>query len=302
MSLNDNSRLLTAPSSRLALAAGATTAGLVLIGAALLPLHGLVAGVGVLASVTLSLLLQYGGRTQNPVVLPTDLEVPLLLASDEVLYDRYRRISALLVKVSQRNDVVYRDIALDQLDKIIAQLTTLAAGSVVYHSTETWRIAYELLLRSPGAYLYRSVAWIKDANYWQDEPGRKSLQINFELHEQERLNIERIAIVADELWPESDLLPVEPVQGWLHSHHVRGVWIKLVRESALRSEPDLLADVGIYGSRALGVQELDQQGRTARFVLTFDFAKVIEAEAKWNRLCVYAESYSVHLDRSRPVG
>lgn len=302
MSQNDRPRPPLPRANRLALAAGATSAGMVLIGAAFLPLHGLVAGVGVLTSVTLGLLFQLGGRAQTPVVLPTDLEIPLLLASDEVLYDRYRRISALLVKVSQRNDLVYHDIALGQLDKIIAQLTTLAAGSVVYHSTETWRIAYELLLRSPGAYLYRSVAWIKDANYWQDEPGRKSLQVNFELHEQERLNIERIAIVADELWPAAHPLPAEPIRGWLHSQHVRGMWLKLVRESALCSEPDLLADIGIYGSRALGVQELDEHGRTARFVLTFDFAKVAEAEARWNRLCVYAESYGVHLDRPHTVG
>lgn len=302
MSLIDRPKHWMTPAQRFALAAGATSAGAVLVGAAFLPLAGLVASVGVLTSVTMGLLLQISPRSQASVVLPADLETLLLLASDEVLYDRYRRIAALLVKVSQRQDLVFRDIALDQLDKFIPQLTTLAAGSVVYHTTETWRIAYELLLRSPGAYRYRSVAWIKDANYWQDEPGRKSLQVNFELHEQERLNIERIAIIADDLWPASDPLPVEPVRGWLHSQHVRGMWLKLVRESALCMEPDLLADIGIYGSRALGVQELDEQGRTARFVLTFDFAKVTEAEARWNRLCVYAKSYGEHLDRIPLVG
>lgn len=301
MSLFDRiSRLLT-PANRLAWAAGLTTSGAVLLSSVLLPLHGLVAGVGVLMSVTLGMLLQFGRRTQTPIVLPTDLQTPLLLASDELFYDRYRRISALLVTVSQRNDIVYRDIALDHLDTIIVQLTTLAAGSVVYHNTETWRLAYELLLRSPGTYLYRSVAWVRDANYWQDEPGRKSLQVNFELHEQGRLNIERIAIVADELWPAADWLPSEPVCSWLHSQHLRGICLKLVRESALQSEPELLADIGIYGSRAVGIQELDEHGRTARFVLTFDFAKIAEAETRWNRLSVYAASYCLHLDRICPV-
>lgn len=301
MSLNDRQRPVLTRSNRLALAAAAASTGLILTGAAFLPLAGLVSVVGVLSSVLLGLLLHFGGRTHAPVVLPTDLETPLLLASDELFYDRYRRISALLVTVSQRNDLVYRDIALDHLDTIVVQLATLAAGSVVYHNTETWRLAYELLLRSPGTYLYRSVAWVKDANYWQDEPGRKSLQVNFELQEQGRLNIERIAIVADQLWPAADWLPSEPVCSWLHSQHLRGICLKLVRESALQSEPELLADIGIYGSRAVGIQELDEHARTARFVLTFDFAKVAEAEARWNRLSVYAESYCLHLDRICPV-
>ena len=34
--------------------------------------------------------------------------------------------------------------------------------------------------------------------------------------------------------------------------------------------PDLLADFGIYGDRAVGTQELDEQSRTVRFTLSFD--------------------------------
>ena len=83
---------------------------------------------------------------------------------------------------------------------------------------------------------------------------------------------------------------------------MRGIWVKIVRESALRQEPDLIADIGIYGSRALGTQELDEQCRTVRFVLSFDFAKVTEAEARWNRLSVYAKSYSGYLDRDGQLG
>ena len=48
------------------------------------------------------------------------------------------------------------------------------------------------------------MAWVKNANYWQDEPGRKSMAVNFELNDAEQLNIERIAIIADELWPVDD--------------------------------------------------------------------------------------------------
>ena len=79
--------------------------------------------------------------------------------------------------------------------------------------------------------------------------------------------------------------------------HIGGISLKLVRASALQQEPALMADIGIYGSRALGTQELDDQCRTFRFVLTFDYAKVVEAEDRWNRLSVYAESVEGFLDR-----
>src|SRR5690606_444620 len=106
------------------------------------------------------------------------------------------------------------------------------------------------------------VAWVKTADYWQDEPGRKSMAVNFELHSGERLNIERIAIIADDLWPAGEVWPAERLRQWLHEQHVRGIWLKFVRQSALALEPDLIADIGIYGSRAVGVQTLDEQCRT----------------------------------------
>ncbi len=47
----------------------------------------------------------------------------------------------------------------------------------------------------------------------------------------------------------------------------------------------------------IGAQELDEQCRTMRFVLSFDFRNVTEAESRWDRLAVYAESYGSYLDR-----
>lgn len=275
-------------------------ASFVLLTATLLPLPGLIAVVGCLVSVLVGLFVSAHARLAVRVVLPRDLETPLLLASDGVFYGQYQRLAALLVKTSRQTDPIYRALAADQVDTLIASLTTIAAGTLVFEGTETWRLAYEQLLRSPGLYLYRSVAWIKAAGYWQDEPGRKSMQVNFELHESEQLSIERIAIIADEFWPLAETWPVEPVRCWLQEQNARGLWLKIVRESSLGTEPDLLADVGIYGTRALGRQEVGEDGRTLRFTLTFDYAKLLEAESRWNRLAVYAESYSVHLDRTRP--
>jgi hypothetical protein len=284
------------------LAVSATCGTIVLLAALLLPLVGVVAVVGLLVSILVGMTFVRNNSVETEPKLPSDLESTLLIARDEELFDRYRRTTSLLLKVSQHQDPIYRAIALEQVDDLIRRLTSIAAGSLIFEGTETWRIVYERLLRSPGLYLYRSVSWVKNANYWQDEPGRKSMQVNFELHEQEALNIERIAIVADELWPVAEKWPVEPIRHWLHEQHVRGIWMKMVRESALHKVPDLIADMGIYGSRALGIQELDEQCRTVRFVLTFDFAKVVEAEARWNRLLVYAKSYSEHLDQHDRLG
>jgi hypothetical protein len=117
------------------------------------------------------------------------------------------------------------------------------------------------------------------------------------LNDAERLNIERIVIIADTLWPAAEVWPAERIRQWLHEQHVRGIWIKFVRESALKNERELVADMGIYGSRGVGIQELDDECRTVKFTLTFDFDQVAEAEDYWQRLGIYAESYGEYLDR-----
>lgn len=70
-----------------------------------------------------------------------------------------------------------------------------------------------------------------------------------------------------------------------------------MRESELKTEPDLLLDIGIYGSRAVGTQELGEDGATRRFTLQFGFEHVPAAEERWERLLVCAEKYSDFLDR-----
>ena len=278
------------------LAATAISALLILFAALVLPPAGMSVAIGLLVSLLL-------GRTWNPSrlelpdKLPFELETSLLLAADDVIFERYRRIAELLLKISRQQDPIYRGIALEQIDDLFRRVTTIASGTLVFEGTETWRIIYEQLLRSPGLYLYRSVAWVKNGHYWQDEPSRKSMAVNFELCENEQLAIERVVIIADDLWPSSSNEPNAPVRGWLQQQARHGLAVRVVRQSLLRLEPDLLTDLGIYGNRALGFQEIDEQGQTLRFTLTFDFAKVAEAEARWNRLAVYAKPYSVHMDR-----
>ena len=89
------------------------------------------------------------------------------------------------------------------------------------------------------------MAWVRSADYWQDSPGRQSMRANFEAVHR-RVLIERIAILPDHLWPNDRELPAAPVDAWLLEQHDHGMHLVLVRESALRGEPDLLADFGFH--------------------------------------------------------
>ncbi|HQX49125.1 MAG TPA: hypothetical protein PLY87_08535 [Planctomycetaceae bacterium] len=225
------------------------------------------------------------------------LELPFALARDVDTFSRYQSMSESLARISRALDPIYRELALESLDDANRRIHTLADGLLIFEGTETWRLVYERLLRSPGLYQYRSVAWVQSTAYWQDEPGRKSMAVNFELQKSGHVSIERIVIVADELWPLGAVWPSETLRQWIHEQHMRGIRISFVRVSAIASEPELLADFGIYGSRAVGTQELDEHARTVRFRLHFDFSSVAAAEERWNRLAVYSESFASYLDR-----
>ncbi|MEJ7590656.1 MAG: hypothetical protein WKF77_03850 [Planctomycetaceae bacterium] len=250
---------------------------------------------------SLLLVLVVTGRTaRSSQKTPDDLsllELPFALARDVDAFARYKSMSQSLARISRALDPIYRELALESLDDTNRRIQTLADGLLIFEGTETWRLVYERLLRSPGLYLYRSVAWIQSAAYWQDEPGRKSMAVNFELQSSGQVTIERIAIIADELWPEGDVWPAETLRQWIQEQHTRGIKISFVRASVIIAEPELLADIGIYGSRAVGTQELDEQARTIRFRLFFDFNSVAAAEDRWNRLAVYSESFASYLDR-----
>ena len=224
------------------------------------------------------------------------LQTPFLLSHDRDVFGRFESLSRSLLRISQNSDPIYRKTALERLSLLVEQCSRMADGSIEFRGTETWRIVYEQLLRSSGLHSYRSVAWIRNEQYWQSGPGRQSLRLNSELQGSQRVAIERIVILADELWPTDHDLPADRVRQWIHEQHTDGIPVGLIRESALKNEPDLLLDVGIYGSRAVGYQELDETAQTAQFVLKFDFSEVARAEDRWKRLTVYSTSYQDFLD------
>jgi hypothetical protein len=214
------------------------------------------------------------------------LAVPLALAPEDDLYPHYLAFCRSLTTLAGQTDPALREIATLKLASVNAQIESLAAGTVVFAGTETWRAVYEQLLAGESVREYRSVAWVRSRNYWQDAPGRQSMRANFEAVHR-RVLIERIAILPDADWPTDTELPADPIRSWLQEQHDHGLHIVLVRESALRGEPDLLADFGIYGDRAVGTQEVDEHSRTVRFTLTFDSRVVPLADDRWRRLSIF---------------
>lgn len=226
------------------------------------------------------------------------LETPFYLSHDTEVFDRYKRISQQMLRISQRTKAVFRDLALQRLDKMAADCTAMGQGVIVFTETETWRIAYEQLLRDPTVFFYHSVAIVRHPRYWQDAAGIGSMQLNFDLIDQQIVNIERIAIISDELWPRQDELPVEDVRQWVHEQSAHGIWIRLTRLSDLRNEPDLIRDFGIYGQLAVGTQELaEDRLTTLRFTLNFDVKAIAESRQHWEKLGVYAIPYKELLDQ-----
>jgi hypothetical protein len=266
-------------------------------------LNAQLAMLGCFVSVLGGLFLAYLGqeddreRLRNTVI--ENLSVPLTLAADPELFRLYKNLCDGLIAVARHTDGVFRDAAIQKLASVAEQIGALGEGRVVFALTEGWRTVYERLLLSPGLKKYRSVAWVRTPDYWQDAPGRQSMQVNYEAAD-EGLLIERVIILRDDLWPEGSRLPLPAVLPWIEEQHNHGLRISLTRASEVAREPDLLADIGLYGTRAVGVQELDEGSRTLRFTLDLDPQAMSVAEERWRRLSLYAVSFQSLLARLGP--
>jgi hypothetical protein len=269
------------------------------------PLPAQLAVLGASVSVLVGLVVAYLGqeeeRERRRAALLEKLQVPIALAPEHDLFDQYTSFASALTELARQTDPVLRDFALLKLASIAEQVRSLAQGQVTFSGTETWRTVYERLLESTGLGEYRSAAWVKTKDYWQDPPGRQSMRRNFDLV-QRGLRIERIVILRGDLWPADEPLPSPEIRPWIAEQHDRGIWVSLVRESQAAADPGLVGDFAIYGDRATGLQELDEQSRTLRFILSFDTQSVLLARDRWQRLSLYATPYADLLDRAGGQG
>lgn len=235
-------------------------------------------------------------KTQQQIESKSAFDLLLAIVHDKQIYDETLELAKALKQISQIPDLVFREAALQKIVSAKLELQQVADGTLIFDGTESWRIVYEALLRRRHVFLYRSVAWIKSADYWQDEPGKQSTQLNLELVDNQHLSIERIVILNRSVWPAGQPFPDEPILSWIAAQHRHGCWIKLVRESTIDSEPDLVGDFGIYGSHAVGEYILVDKCQTVRFILRFNFEAVEAAENRWKHLGIFASAYRDLLD------
>ncbi len=233
-------------------------------------------------------------RQRNDAI--AGLSVPLTLASQPEFYDQYLALCGGMTVLARQDDAVLREIALLKLASLAVQVEALGEGLVIFHATETWRAVYDRLLRCPDVKEYFSVAWVRSPEYWQDPPGRQSMRVNYEAVAR-GVFIDRIVILGGVLWPRGQQLPSPGIMPWIRAQHERGIRVRLVRESDLASEPGLLLDLGVYGGRALGVQEVDERSRTLRFTLDFNPLAVRLAKDRWMRLALYTTPLAQVLGR-----
>jgi hypothetical protein len=258
--------------------------------------------LGCFVSIVGGLFLAYLGqedereRRRNAAI--ESLSAPLILASEPDLFRLHRSLCDGLTAVARQPAGILRDTSVQKLASVAEQVNALAAGKIVFAQTEGWRTVYERLLTSAGLKSYRSVAWVETSEYWQDPPGRQSMRVNFDVVARSVV-IERIVILPDKLWPRSAAVPVSNILEWIEEQHRHGLKISLVRESDVARESDLLADMGIYGTWAVGVQELDEHSRTLRFTLNIDPQAIREAEDRWKRLSLYATPFQNPRDSAK---
>lgn len=260
-----------------------------------------VAVLGVFVSALGGLFLAYMGqeaeREQRRAEQIERLAVPLTLAPQRDLFEQYLGVCQALTELAAQDDPILKEFAGLKLASLAEQVRELAGGAIEFSATETWRTVYDKLLRSPDLREYRSVAWVRAAGYWQDPPGRESMAANFEAAHRGVL-IERVVVLRDDLWPAADALRADAISPWIEEQHNHGLWVALVRESDLAAEPGLLGDIGLYGDRAVGVEDLDERARTVRFTLSFDRQAVRLARDRWDRLYLFATPYRTLLDRA----
>jgi len=274
-------------------------AGIVLAAGEHITTHALCGVLPVVVLLALGLLVRFRGSSPDDArrgsarVGPLESRPELIAAHDSLVHS--------LTEMARQSDDILRDATALRLAAIQEEMQALASGRLVFGPTEAWRTIYERILRTPGLPRYFSVAWLRNEDYWRDAPGRHSIELNYDLI-QLGVRIERTLILNDFFWPPAALLPTKVIYKWAEEQYKRGIVIRLVRESEIEDEPELLCDFGIYGHRAVGQLELDEECRAVRFTLDFNTQAVRRFEERWRRLLLFATSFRELLDRKARYG
>jgi len=215
--------------------------------------------------------------------------IPSVIAQRTDLYREFLGLRKAFSGLVRFEIPLLEQIAALKLASMNQEILALSLGRVEFTKTETWRLVYEELLLSRGLDLYRSVAWVRSEEYWQDPPGRQSIETNYEAISR-GLKIQRIFILPESLLTATDRLPKATVRAWMTEQSAKGIQVRWVRQESLENEPNLVGDFGIYGSVAVGEQEIDEQCRTMRFTLSFEQREVELANQRWAKIGLFSSS------------
>ena len=256
------------------------------------PIFAQIAMIGCYLSVLSGLVFASLGQAEqfrvHSKLQDANFQIADLLARQSNVFEEYEKIVSGIARSLEIDDDLFRRFAMNQLSQLGKVSEDLGAGRIDFRETESWRLTYERILRSEEVKLYLSIAHVGSANYWQNEPGKQSIELNYKLQDEKGLRVERIFIISDTLWPKGQTEPSPLVFDWILEQYNHGIWSELVRESQLADEPELIVDTGIYGERATGIQFLDQESRSINYQLSFNKQDFSAAKKRWERLKLFS--------------
>jgi hypothetical protein len=215
--------------------------------------------------------------------------IPSAIAQRTDLYQEFLGLRKAFSDLVRSENVLLEQVAALKLAAMNQELLALSLGKIEFMKTEAWRLVYEQLLLHGDLKFYRSVAWLRSEEYWQDVPGRQSMMTNYQALER-GLRIQRLLILPESMLSEEALQPIRKIEDWILEQVAHGVELRWVREKDLVGESNLVGDFGIYGETAVGEQDIDDRCRTLRFSLSFDARDLELAKQRWTRLELFARA------------
>lgn len=250
------------------------------------------AAVGVYVTLLLGLVVAVLIRAVSvDVTMRENQEISQRIAQNPNVRKFYDETIEPLCRIFEIKDNVFSSLVEERLADFQHELrTNLSAGKVTFPA-EAFRVTYADILSQPDIKEYKSVAWVKSEDYWQDPAGKSSLRFNLDLL-QKGVDIERIFIVRDDVWDSAK------IKNWIRQQRdykvkIDGeqkenkIRIAVTKESLIPVKENLLEDYGIYGNRAMGVQNIDDKSKTTTFDLYFDKAKIAKARRDFEKLKIH---------------
>jgi len=201
------------------------------------------------------------------------------VSTDRESLDFVRSSISSYMDSRKRKDPLYQEMFRKKVRELLRQLADASRGCIEYAGGETWRKEWQLLLGHKRGTKYLSVAWVKSPEYWSDPAGQES----FAFCRTASLDTTRIYVLRDPCHDDPEVCRM------VLDDYGSKVKVFVVLEDVVKaSDEQLLADFGVYGTRAVGYQDLDDRCRTRTFKFYFDEEQCEAARERFNGLKLYA--------------